>query len=137
MKNWISGFGDQIDGVVAENDDMGLGALQALKEAKVKRADRRHRRHRGRPQGRQERRLHRHQRCRTEPSSSPPAWPCAKIARGEQVDTKPVYLMPEITTRERGHLHAARRDAKDAFLASLPQLIEKNLKTGDIANEDS
>jgi len=25
---------------------------------------------------------------------------------------------------------------KDAFLATLPQLIEKNLKTGDIANED-
>ena len=33
VKNWISGFGPQINGVVAENDDMGLGALQALKEA--------------------------------------------------------------------------------------------------------
>ncbi len=34
MKNWISGFGPQIDGgVVAQNDDMGLGALQALKES--------------------------------------------------------------------------------------------------------
>src|SRR6187551_3042689 len=33
MKNWISAFGDKIDGVVSENDDMGLGALQALKEA--------------------------------------------------------------------------------------------------------
>ena len=33
MKNWISGFGPQINGVVAQNDDMGLGALQALKEA--------------------------------------------------------------------------------------------------------
>ena len=33
MKNWISGFGNQIDAVVAENDDMGLGALQALKES--------------------------------------------------------------------------------------------------------
>src|SRR4051794_28068190 len=32
MKNWISAFGDDIDGVVAQNDDMGLGALQALKE---------------------------------------------------------------------------------------------------------
>src|SRR6476469_5617632 len=36
MKNWISSFGSQIDGVVAENDDMGLGALQATREAKVK-----------------------------------------------------------------------------------------------------
>jgi ribose transport system substrate-binding protein len=33
MKNWISGFGPQINGVVAQNDDMGLGALQALKES--------------------------------------------------------------------------------------------------------
>src|SRR6185295_10877782 len=33
MKNWISGFGPQITAVVAENDDMGLGALQALKES--------------------------------------------------------------------------------------------------------
>ena len=28
MKNWISAFGDKIDGVVSQNDDMGLGALQ-------------------------------------------------------------------------------------------------------------
>ena len=33
VKNWISSFGDDIDGIVAENDDMGLGAVQALKEA--------------------------------------------------------------------------------------------------------
>ena len=33
MKNWISSFGPQINGVVSQNDDMGLGALQALKEA--------------------------------------------------------------------------------------------------------
>jgi ribose transport system substrate-binding protein len=32
-KNWISSFGPQINGVVSQNDDMGLGALQALKEA--------------------------------------------------------------------------------------------------------
>jgi ribose transport system substrate-binding protein len=33
-KNWLSSFGDRLDGVVAENDDMGLGAVQALAEAK-------------------------------------------------------------------------------------------------------
>jgi len=57
-KNWISGFGPQITGVVAENDDMGLGALQALKEEgsrSQRRPDRRHRRHRGRAERRQER----------------------------------------------------------------------------------
>ena len=29
----FSSFGPQINGVVSQNDDMGLGALQALKEA--------------------------------------------------------------------------------------------------------
>ena len=33
VKNWISAFGDDIDGVIAQNDDMGLGALAAFKEA--------------------------------------------------------------------------------------------------------
>lgn len=34
--NWITSFGgDQIDGIIAENDDMGLGALQAVKEANL------------------------------------------------------------------------------------------------------
>src|SRR3954465_5805898 len=33
IKNWVSSFGSKIDGVVSENDDMGLGALQATREA--------------------------------------------------------------------------------------------------------
>ena len=48
-KNWLSGFGDRIDGIVAENDDMALGALQALSEAKKSTPVGRDRRHPGRP----------------------------------------------------------------------------------------
>ena len=36
VKNWLSSFGDTLNGIVAENDDMGLGAVQALKEANKK-----------------------------------------------------------------------------------------------------
>ena len=36
VANWLTSFKGQIDGIVAENDDMGLGAVQALKEAKLK-----------------------------------------------------------------------------------------------------
>lgn len=36
MANWLTAFGDKIDGVIAENDDMGLGALQAIREANKK-----------------------------------------------------------------------------------------------------
>jgi ribose transport system substrate-binding protein len=35
MQNWISAFGNQISGVISENDDMGLGALQALTSANM------------------------------------------------------------------------------------------------------
>ncbi|RXK47608.1 substrate-binding domain-containing protein [Aquirufa rosea] len=36
MENWIQSYGDQIQGVFAHNDEMGLGAMQALMDAKKK-----------------------------------------------------------------------------------------------------
>ncbi len=36
MENWIQSFGDQIQAVFAQNDEMGLGAVQALMDAKKK-----------------------------------------------------------------------------------------------------
>jgi putative xylitol transport system substrate-binding protein len=30
MENWLSAYGDGIDGVIAQNDEMGLGAIQAI-----------------------------------------------------------------------------------------------------------
>jgi ribose transport system substrate-binding protein len=59
----------------------------------------------------------------------------AKIARGEQVDKAPVYLMPQITSVNVDTImeHVVTKNAE--FLATLPQLIEANLKTGKIANE--
>ena len=36
MENWIQSFGDQVQAVFAQNDEMGLGAVQALMDAKKK-----------------------------------------------------------------------------------------------------
>lgn len=36
MENWIQSYGDQIDAVFAHNDEMGLGALQALENSGMK-----------------------------------------------------------------------------------------------------
>lgn len=36
MENWIQSFGQQIQAVFAQNDEMGLGAVQALKDAGLK-----------------------------------------------------------------------------------------------------
>ena len=35
MENWIQSFGDQIQAVFAQNDEMGLGAVQALLDANL------------------------------------------------------------------------------------------------------
>jgi inositol transport system substrate-binding protein len=36
MENWIQSYGSQIDAVFAQNDEMGMGALQALEQANLK-----------------------------------------------------------------------------------------------------
>jgi len=58
-----------------------------------------------------------------------------KLARGEQVNTKPVYIMPAITKDSVDvaieHVVTKRPD----FLAQIPELTEKNLQTGNIAYE--
>ena len=33
MEDWITAYGDKIDGVISENDDMALGAIEALRGA--------------------------------------------------------------------------------------------------------
>src|SRR3546814_12472439 len=36
MENWIQSYGDKINAVFAQNDEMGMGALQALEQAGLK-----------------------------------------------------------------------------------------------------
>ncbi len=36
MENWIQSYGEKIDAVFAHNDEMGMGALQALEQAGIK-----------------------------------------------------------------------------------------------------
>ncbi len=36
MENWIQSYGDKMDAVFAQNDEMGMGAVQALEQAKLK-----------------------------------------------------------------------------------------------------
>ena len=59
----------------------------------------------------------------------------AAIARGEKVDTEPVYQMPMIT---RDNVDVALEHVvtgRAAFLEALPELTKKNLATGNIAFE--
>jgi ribose transport system substrate-binding protein len=137
MKNWISSFGSKINGVVAENDDMGLGALQATREAGVKLpivgVD-------GIQDGLNAVKSGDFIGTNLQHGTVELATGlavAAKIARGETVNKNPVYLMPEITQANVNTYMEHVVTKKDAFLSTLPTLIEANLKTGNIANEKS
>jgi ribose transport system substrate-binding protein len=137
MKNWISSFGDDIDGIVAENDDMGLGALQATREAKLKLpivgVD-------GIEDGLKAVKNGDFIGTNLQHGTVELAAGVAvagKIARKEKVDKNPVYLMPEVTTKNVDQFMEHVVTDRDAFLKELPALIEKNLKSGDVANENT
>jgi ribose transport system substrate-binding protein len=136
MKNWISAFGGEINGVIAQNDDMGLGALQALKEAgrtdvKIVGID-------GIEDGLNA--VKSGEFIGTSLQHGPVEMAAglavaAKLGRGEKVDATPKYIMPAITTE---NVDAAIKNVateRPAFLAKLSALIESNLKTGNIAFE--
>lgn len=134
-KNWLSSFGDELDAVVSENDDMGLGAVQALKEAgktmPVVGID-------GIQDGLAAVKDGSFigsslQHGRVEMATGLAV--ALKITNGETVNKTYTYIMPAITPENVDQYMGHVVTDKDAFVNTLPQLIEQNLKSGDIANE--
>ncbi|NQW32177.1 MAG: substrate-binding domain-containing protein [Actinomycetales bacterium] len=137
VKNWISAFGDELNGIVAENDDMALGAIQAMKEAGIS------------PllpvvgiDGIQDGLAavaagdmigSSLQHGRVELSAG--LGVAQKIFCGESYESTYTYVMPAITPENVTQYEANVVTNKDAFLATLPELIAQNLDSGDIANE--
>jgi ribose transport system substrate-binding protein len=135
MKNWISGFGDQINGVVAENDDMGLGALQALKESgrtvPIVGID-------GIEDGLNAVKSGEFIGTSLQNGTVELAAGLAvanALAKGEQVNTEPVYVMPAITKENVDVAIEHVVTERQKFLEGLTQLTTENLKTGNIAYE--
>lgn len=136
VKNWISSFGDQIDGIVAENDDMGLGAVQALAEAGMSVPvvgidgieDGLNAVKNGQFIGSSL------QHGRVELAAGLAV--AQRVALGESIEKKYTYIMPAITPDNVDQYYKNVVSEKDAFLARLPELIAKNLASGDIANEE-
>lgn len=137
VKNWISSFGDELNGIVAENDDMALGAIQAMKEAGIS------------PllpvvgiDGIQDGLAavaagdmigSSLQHGRVELAAG--LGVAQKIFCGETYESTYTYVMPAITPDNVTQYEANVVTNKDAFLATLPELIAQNLASGDIANE--
>ncbi|WP_237568140.1 substrate-binding domain-containing protein [Mycolicibacterium lacusdiani] len=135
MKNWISGFGDQINGVVAENDDMGLGALQALKESgrtvPIVGID-------GIEDGLNAVKSGEFIGTSLQNGTVELAAGLAvanALAKGEQVNTEPVYVMPAITKENVDVAIEHVVTERQKFLEGLTALTTENLKTGNIAYE--
>lgn len=136
VKNWISSFGEDIDGIVAENDDMGLGAVQALNEAGMKVPvvgvdgieDGLGAVQKGDFIGTSL------QHGRVELATGLAV--AQKVANGERVEREYTYVMPPITPKTMPVFQRHVVTEVDTFLATLPQLIEKNLASGDVANEN-
>ena len=135
-KNWISSFGTQIDGVVSQNDDMGLGALQALKEAgrngvPIVGID-------GIEDGLNAVKSGEFigtslQNGTVELSAGLAV--ADALVKGEKVKTDPVYVMPAITKDNVDVAIAHVVTERQKFLDGLVDLTEKNLQSGDIAYE--
>jgi len=135
-KNWISGFGPQINGVVAQNDDMGLGALQALKEAN--RTDVPNVGIDGIEDGLNAVKSGEFigtslQNGTVELSAGLAV--ANALVKKEDVNKAPVYVMPAIT---KDNVDVAIQHVvtdRKKFLDGLSELTAQNLKTGDIAYE--
>jgi ribose transport system substrate-binding protein len=135
VKNWISAFGNNIDGVIAQNDDMGLGALAAFKETgksvPIVGID-------GIEDGLNAVKSGAFigtmlQNGTVELSAGLAV--AAEIARGNKVSKSPVYIMPQITKANVDAAYKHVVSERAAFLKALPALVTANLKTGNIANE--
>jgi ribose transport system substrate-binding protein len=138
MANWITSFGDQIDGVVAENDDMALGAIQAMKEAgidpllPVVGIDGIEDGIRAVQAGEMIGSSLQHGRVQLAAGLAV----AQRVACGEPVESNYDYIMPPIdASNVDSYLGNVVTDV-DAFLMRLPELVAKNLESGDIANEE-
>jgi ribose transport system substrate-binding protein len=135
VKDWLSSFDTKINGIVSENDDMGLGAVQALKEANKKL-----------PvvgiDGIQDGLAavaagdfigSSLQHGRVELAAGLAV--ALMVAQGKSVEKTYTYVMPPITPANVAQYTKNVVTDKNAFLKRLPAIIAKNLKSGDIANE--
>ena len=136
MGNWISAFGDDIDGVISQNDDMGLGAMQALKEAGIDDVpivgidgieDGLRAVESGDFIGTSL------QHGTVELASGLAV--AAGLVRGEDVPLEPVYTMPAVTADNVEDTMKNVVTERDPFLENLPTLIDENLAAENIAYE--
>lgn len=135
VKTWLQSAGGKIDGIVAQNDDMALGAAKGLREAgrtdiPIVGID-------GIEDGLKAVKSGAMLGTNLQHGVVEMAAGLAvakRVARGESHEKAYTYEMPIITQQ---NVDAALKNVvtdKEAFLKNLPALIDKNLASGDISN---
>jgi ribose transport system substrate-binding protein len=136
-KNYLSSFGSQVNAVVAENDDMALGALQALREAgrtdvKVVGIDGIQDGLNAVKDGTMVGSSLQHGRVELATGLAV----ALRAVHKQQFNKTYTYKMPAINKANVDTFIDHVVTGKDAFLKQLPDLVEKNLQSGNISNED-
>ncbi|MBE7210543.1 MAG: substrate-binding domain-containing protein [Gluconacetobacter diazotrophicus] len=137
MQDWLSRYGNQINGIISENDDMAIGAIQALKEKglagkiPVTAVD-------GIKDGM--RAVKDGNLIETNLQDAPLELGMAvQVAinhvQGKTVPKEAMFVMPEITKGNVDHYYGQMYGDFGAFLKALPALINKNLESGHYAEQ--
>ena len=136
-QDWLSRYGSKIDGIISENDDMAIGAIQALKEKglagkiPVTGTD-------GIKDGM------RAVRDGTELESNLQDGPlelgmAVQVAvnhvQGKPVPANAMFIMPELTKDNIEHYYSQMYGDFGSFLNTLPALINANLASGDYGHQ--
>lgn len=136
MRNWITAFGPQIDGIVAQNDDMGLGALQAIKEfglsIPIVGID-------GIEDGLNAVKSGDFIGTSLQHGTIELADGLAvakRVADGEDMSRDFVYTMPPVDSSNIDEVLENVVTDRQALLDRLPEVIDKNIETGNMANEE-
>lgn len=136
VKNWMSSFGGELNGIVSENDDMGLGAVQALKEGNGKKIpvvgiDGIEDGLRAVQSGDFIGSSLQHGRVELAEGLAV----AQRVIEKKSVRKQYSYIMPPITQANVPTYLEHVVTAKDDFLKRLPALVDANLESGNLANE--
>ncbi len=137
MQDWLSRYGKEINGLISENDDMAIGAIQALKEKglngkiPVSGVDAIKDGLRGIRSGDIiETNLH---------NGALELGMAVQVAidhiQGKQVPKEAMLQMPQITKANVDKFYDQLFDHSDKFIAGLPDLIKANMASGQYANQ--
>ena len=137
MQDWMSRYGSQINGIISENDDMGIGAIQALREKglagkiPVTGVD-------GIKDGMRAVRdgTLRETNLQDGPLELGMAVQVAiDHIQGKEVPKVAMFIMPEITKDNEAHYYGQLYGNPHKFIEELPALIRKNLTSGNYAEQ--